>query len=329
MRAVFVGAGAVGARAARQLVSLGSLDELVIVDADGGVANQVANVLGAPARAATEPPTIQAGDVVVVAAPVDERGVAEAALESGAHVVSTSDRLDVARHLLDLDAEARERGCHVVVGAGFSPGLSCVLAARAALAFDRVDEIYVAKLGTGGPTCAHNRHRALRDAGIDWRDGGWVRRRGGSARQLAWFPDPIRGVDCYAGASPEPVLLLSAFPALQRTTVRVAANRRDRLTARLPMVGRPPAVGGVGAVRVDVRGRRGRIVDEQVLGAVDRPAVAAAAVAAVVARWVLDGRLSRPGAGGLAELVDPDPFLAALADRGVKAAIFEGAATPA
>jgi len=30
------------------------------------------------------------------------------------------------------------------------------------------------------------------------------------------------------------------------------------------------------------------------------------------------------GAGGLAELVEPTPFLATLADRGVKAAVFEG-----
>jgi hypothetical protein len=32
------------------------------------------------------------------------------------------------------------------------------------------------------------------------------------------------------------------------------------------------------------------------------------------------------GAGGLAELVEPTPFLASLGERGVKAAVFEGAA---
>jgi hypothetical protein len=40
--------------------------------------------------------------------------------------------------------------------------------------------------------------------------------------------------------------------------------------------------------------------------------------------WIGAGRLTRPGAGGLAELVEPTPFLAALAERGVKAAVFEG-----
>jgi hypothetical protein len=64
----------------------------------------------------------------------------------------------------------------------------------------------------------------------------------------------------------------------------------------------------------------------QVLGAMDRPAVAAGTVAAVAAVQAGLRQLRRPGAGGLAELVDPLPFLSDLAQRGVKAAVFEGAA---
>jgi hypothetical protein len=65
-----------------------------------------------------------------------------------------------------------------------------------------------------------------------------------------------------------------------------------------------------------------------VLGAIDRPAVAAGTVAAVAAVWTVDGRLSRPGAGGLAELIaEPVPFLKELSRRGVKAAVFEGSAS--
>jgi hypothetical protein len=43
----------------------------------------------------------------------------------------------------------------------------------------------------------------------------------------------------------------------------------------------------------------------------------------------VDGRLARAGAAGLATLADPGPFLAALADRGVKAAVFEGSGASA
>jgi hypothetical protein len=44
----------------------------------------------------------------------------------------------------------------------------------------------------------------------------------------------------------------------------------------------------------------------------------------VAAVWAAEGRLVRLGAGGLAEMVAPVPFLAELARRGVKAAVFDG-----
>jgi saccharopine dehydrogenase-like NADP-dependent oxidoreductase len=326
-RAFLAGAGAVGARAARQLVSIGALEELVVADIDGAVAGAVAATIGEPVRAGTLDELIpEHGDVVLLATGGDHRPLAERALERGAHVVSVSDRPEDVSALLDLDAEARERGCHVVVGAGFSPGLSCVLVARAAMSFERVDEVHVARIGTGGPACARQHHESLAGVVPEWWDGQWMRRRAGSGRQLCWFPDPVGGVDCYRAVTPDRLLLVEALPGVQRVSARVAATRRDRVTAHLPMMRRPHPEGAVGAIRVEVRGRRGAAGDEQVLGAVDRPALAAGAVCAIAARWALDGRLRRAGAGGLAEMVEPIPFLAALAERGVKAATFQGAA---
>jgi len=325
VRVILFGAGAVGARAARQLISVLAIDELVIVERDEALRAAVVESLGPPARAGGDTDSFpERGDVVVLTAPMRVRPVVERALDRGAHVVSASDAVYHVKALLDLDAEARERRLHVVVGAAFSPGLACVLAAHAATRFDRIDEIHVAKVGTGGPACAHQRHRALGEPGGDWHDGAWGRRRGGSGRTLCWFPDPVRGVDCYRGGFPEPLLLTTAFPTVQRVTARAGANRRDRLTARLPMLRRPHPEGGLGALRVEVRGRRGAALDEYVLGALDRPGVAAGTVAAMAAAWLIEGRLRRPGAGGLAELVEPTPFLATLAERGVKAAVFEG-----
>jgi hypothetical protein len=297
----------------------------VIVEPHAGRATAVIGALGEPARrGASAAEAFDGVDVVVLAAPGTHRPLAEAALESGAHVVSVADAIGPVRALVDLDAEARERGRHIVLGAGFSPGLSCVLAAHAAAEFDAVEEIHVAKLGTGGPACAREHHRALGEHAFDWRDGSWLRRPGGSGRELCWFPDPVGAVDCYRAALPDPLLLLPDFPSVQRVTANLGANRRDRFTSRLPMLRRPHPEGALGAVRVEVRGRRGNSRDERVLGVVDRPAVAAGAVAALSARWAVAGRLARPGASGLAGLVEPIPFLAALADRGVRAAAFHG-----
>jgi hypothetical protein len=213
-----------------------------------------------------------------------------------------------------------------VVGAAFAPGLTDLLAAHAAASFDAVDEVHVAKAGTGGPACARAHHRALRGREVrDWRDGAWMVRRAGSGRELCWFPDPVGAADCYRAAVPDALLLVPAFPGVQRVTGRVGANRRDRLTSWLPMLRRPHPEGATGAARVEVRGRRGTGRDTVVLGALDRPAVAAGAVAALAAVWTVEGRLRRHGAAGMAELVEPLPFLLELARRGVRAAVFEGA----
>jgi hypothetical protein len=90
------------------------------------------------------------------------------------------------------------------------------------------------------------------------------------------------------------------------------------------MLRQPHPEGVVGAVRVEVRGARqqGRAVE--VLGVLDRPGVAAGAVAALAALAAAGGDLLRAGAGGLAELAEPLPMLRELRDRGVKAAAFEG-----
>ena len=212
----------------------------------------------------------------------------------------------------------------MLVGAGFSPGLSCLLARHAANLFDTVDEVHVCRSGTGGPACARQHHAALGGRAVDWREGDWVRRRGRSGRQLAHFPEPVGPRDCYRGALPDAVLLHRAFPEAARLTARLAATRRDRLTAALPMLRRPHPDGGPGGTRVEVWGRRGGDREVVIYGAVGSPAEICGTVAAVATRWVLDGR-SPAGAYGLSEVVDPRPFLAALDERGVTVACFEGA----
>jgi hypothetical protein len=322
--ALVVGVGAVGARAARQLLSSGF--RVLVTDQRADRERTVLDALGEPAaRHDGDPASVEADVVVLAHGPDPHAPLAGALVRRGIPVVSVADDPDDVRALLDLDAEARERGCVVAVGAGFSPGFSCVLAAHAASLLDVVHEVHVARAGTGGPACAIRHHDALSGVALDWRDGGWVRRSAGSGRELCWFPDPIGGRDCYRASLPEPVLLVRAFPSADRITGRLAANRRDRLTARLPMLRPPHADGGPGATRVEVRGERlGEGTATVVYGAMEVPSMAAGAVAAAAAGLVVRGVTRRAGAGGLAELFDPLPLLQSLAERGVKAAAFTG-----
>jgi saccharopine dehydrogenase-like NADP-dependent oxidoreductase len=326
VRVLLIGAGAVGARAARQLVEADEVREVLIA---GSGAKRRAAVVKSTGDQATD-----AGahghevsgviDVVLLTGPAGRH--VEAArhhLALGRPVVSASDSMTDVRGLLDLDAEAKVRGVAVVAGAAFSPGLSCLLARHGAARFDRVDELHVARSGTGGPACARLHHASLTGTALDWRDGGWQRRTAGSGRELCWFPDPIGAEDCYRAELPDALLLVPAFPGVGRVTARLAATRRDRITAHLPMLRKPHPEGLVGAVRVEVRGQRAGTSEVLVLGALDRPAVAAGAVAALAARAA--GRRELPvGAGGLGVVDDPLPLLQELAGIGIKAAVFAG-----
>jgi len=328
MKVLVLGVGAVGARAARYLVANDDVTSVLVGDASAKRRATVAASLGPRARAIDSLDDMAGTDVdvVLLASPAAcQAEHARRVIAEGRNVVATADSIPAVRSLLDLDAEARERGVTVAVGASFSPGLSCLLARHAASLFDSVDEVHIARHGTGGPACARQHHSALRGRGIDWRDKGWARRPPGSGRELSFFPDPIGGADCYRAALPDALLLVPAFPGVSRVTARVAATRRDRWTAGLPMLRRPHPEGRIGGLRVEVRGRRSQLHDTVVLGAIDRPAVAAATVAGLTARWVGAGR-TEPGAQGLASLVDALPFLHELSDAGVRAAVFEGAA---
>jgi hypothetical protein len=150
-----------------------------------------------------------------------------------------------------------------------------------------------------------------------------VRRPGFSGRELDWFPDPVGGRDCYRAELAEPQLLQPALPSAQRITARLAASRRDRALAPFPVLLPPPVEGGLGAVRVEVRGEVAGERSTVVYGALDRPAIASGAVAALSAIEALAGRLS-PGAAGLVSSGRHLPMLVELARRGVRSAVFEG-----
>lgn len=277
---------------------------------------------------ANPPAGVFAGhDVVVLAAAKELWPAGEAALEAGAHVVTTCDDPALVRRLLSLDSHAQERGLTVAVGAAMSPGLTCVLAAFLAQKMQRVSEIHVARFGTGGNACAHRHHDALAAMTVDWREGGWRRQPGGSGRELVWFPEPIGGRDCYRAAMAEPLLLAPAFPGVARVTTRLAATRRDRFTAWLPMLRRPHIEGQPGAVHAEVRGWIDGVPVDRAVGAYARPARAAGAVAATAALWAGSGRMTHAGAGGLAGLIDdPGRFLHHVAGYGVALSTFEGSA---
>lgn len=316
-----VGLGTTGANVVRQLRGIENL-QVHAHDLDDKRQDEIVEAVAGNIEA-NDGSMTQVSVVVLASPPGDHADQAREFIARGVSVVSLSDRPHDVEGLLLLDPDATKAGLSVVVGAGFAPGMSCLLARLAGDSLDVVEEVAVAKAGTAGPSCARQHHRALHSDGKDWIDQEWVIRRGGSGRDLAWFPGSIGARDCYRGALPSPTLLQRYYPDAQRISARVSATRRDRFTSRLPMLRPPHRDGGPGAIRVEVRGFLDGAYETRTYGVMDHPSVAAGTVAAVAALGVLDGSID-VGARGLAEIADPKSFLRELGRRGVKAARFGG-----
>ena len=250
-----------------------------------------------------DPAATRRAQIAVLATAEPHAARAAELLALGIHVVSTSGSVDDVRALLDLDDAARDSGVALVVGAAVSPGLSGLLARRLAGHLTSCQELHVALHGTSGPSCARAHHGALGGWAVGWHDDHWIERPAGSGRELCWFPEPVGARDCYRGAMPDPWLLHRSFPEVERISARVSATRRDRFTARLPMLSPPHREGGIGALRVEARGHDG--TGERttlIMGIAELIGTAAAAVASAF----VDHLAASPALAGVVTSSDGD-----------------------
>lgn len=237
-------------------------------------------------------PYVDSGDIAVLAHPIEHAPLARAFAVRGASVITVGDGLDDIRELMALDRDFAAADSTLVIGAALTPGLSGLLARYLSFELASVDEIHVAVHGTAGPSCAREHHRSLSGRAVSWREDEWRYSLGGGGRELCWFPEPVGARDCYHAEIASPVLLHHSFPDAQRIDARRSARRRDRFTARLPMLSQPHREGRVGALRVEVRGsaQSGERVT-RILGVAELVGTASAAIAAVFAAAASSGEL--------------------------------------
>src|SRR4051812_12103956 len=324
--ALVVGLGAVGTRAARQLIDTPGIDRVLLADRDREQLAEVGAAFGPDAQSIEFvpgdpiPPEV---DVVATALPAGvDHPIVTAAIAAGVAVASSEEEHDALDHLRALTPNARAAGVAVGIGCGLAPGLVDALARHATSRSDKVDEIRVARTGWAGPASVATVRYERRVPVRTWHDGTW-REDHPHGDSLVWFPEPIGARDCRT-VTAATALLVDAFPDVARIGVQLGEPpKRARLRRRFGDEGE------WGAARVEVWGRRDGSFDCTVYGVVERTAVAAGAVLAVVAARLagaLEPRLDRPGVHGLGALLAPVPFLAELAQRGVRAAAFEGVA---
>ncbi len=270
---------------------------------------------------------VQDGDIVVLAHGGIHGPDAQGLLGRGLHVVTVGEQVDDAKQLMGLDPA--ETGTTLVVGAAMAPGLAGLIARHLADQLATVDEIHVAVHGTAGPACARAHHRSLSGLVAGWHDREWSDYVGGSGRELCWFPEPIGAKDCYRNGTSVTLLLHRAFPEAERISGRRSARRRDRLTAWLPMLRPPHPEGGIGALRVEIRGADANGGRQCLIaGVAELVGTAAAATAAAFASALAEGALPTGViVAGAAHLPTVD-LLARVQSHGVRLQEFTGVAQP-
>ena len=326
MRALVIGAGAVGTKVAQQLLSSNAVDKILLRDTSPEKLGVASKTIGSRVEVEHFPFSQNMdADLVVVASP---RGTQLEAVKRAISLrrptVVVSDGLSETVSILNLEKEAYKLGVPVVVGTGFAPGLSCILTAYGKTLLEQTEEIHISKMGTGGPACALVHHRALSRMSFGWREGKWDKRLGGSGRELLWFPEPVGPQDCYHAALSDPVLLHNAFPEVPRISAKMAATRRDRFTAFFPMLTPPHDEGGIGAIRVELRGSKNGVQENIVLGVSEHPALAAASVTALTSEYLLKQKINLNHMSTLALVVEPSEFLSELTKRSIAVEVFEG-----
>lgn len=292
----------------------------------GVVARRAAQLVEAPSLDLDrEDGTVASGDVAILAHGRPQAAEARDLLRRGVHVVAVGDGIGDIAAMIELAPLATDVGRVLVVGAAASPGLSGLLARSQADQLAQADEVHVAIHGTAGPGCARTHHESMDGWALTWRDGDWRSLLAGGGRELCWFPEPVGAKDCYVARSAEPRLLHAAFPEVVRITHRRSARRRDRMTARLPMLSPPPAEGGIGGLRVEVRGAASSGARRTVIvGVAEFIGSAAAATAVAFAHLIERDRipagLAIPGAAELPTL----PLLREVSRLGIRLQEFTG-----
>lgn len=267
-----------------------------------------------------------------------------AAIRAGVNYVDICDDYGPMEELFALHEDAQAAGTTVITGLGWTPGLSNVMARKAADQLDEVDEIRIAWVGgaadSQGLAVIKHVFYAITGDVPTYRDGQWVDVPARSGRERVEFPQPLGAIEVFHSGHPEPltipryieaktvslkgsltprwnVLLASLFVKLGLTRTPGRIDRLARLVHRIEGLFR---AGGVplSGLRVDVRGRRDGEGWTYSFTTADKMGRLTGIPAAIGAVMLARGEIEPRGVLAPEGCIEPEPFLAELSKRGIE-----------
>ncbi|MFZ5633173.1 MAG: saccharopine dehydrogenase family protein [Bacillota bacterium] len=276
--------------------------------------------------------------------------IASAAIQAGVSYIDICDDDDATMALLSLDAMARRKNVILIIGVGWTPGISNLLAAYAAGQMDVAEDIDMTWVGSasdseGIAVIKHVFHAVTRNTPM-YNNCEWVDVPALSGVKNVTFPAPIGTVPAYFCGHPEPVTIPRFIDGVRNVTLRgyllpadinqltkllitlEMLNSEEKFTALadfmqplLPILSNfggasaPPVSG----IRVDVTGLKdGKKITKSYCSA-DSMERLTGIPPAIAALMFLRGQVTvPPGVYAPEGCFDPVPFFEELARRGIK-----------
>lgn len=279
--------------------------------------------------------------------------VAEAAIAAHVNVVDLNDDYETTLKLYEFDQAAKDANVAVVMGLGASPGVNNILVRAAASDLDEVEEIHTAWIMSaadpGGIALIQHLLFSLSGPALTVQDGKMAEVRSFvDGKERIEFLKPVGPMDVYHVGHPEPITLSRAFREARTVddkasfnppfinelivslgkmvrnsagTIDTSAGPTDAMdyaAARLLQACRD--VDGVsrdGALRVEVKGKKGGKGLRIIYSASGRITHGTGIPAAIGAKMLFDGRIAKKGILAPEDCIDPEDFLEEILNRGI------------
>lgn len=276
--------------------------------------------------------------------------IAGTAIQAGVNYIDICDDDDATIQLLSLDGLARRKNASLLIGVGWTPGISNLLAVHAARQMDTAEAIDMTWVGStsdseGMAVIKHVFHAVTRHTPM-YEDCRWVEVPALSGVKNVTFPEPIGTVPAYYCGHPEPVTIPRFMDGIKRVTLRgyllpkeinllsktmiamELVNNSEKINALAELMQTMlPALSNLGdkaapplsGIRVDVTGQKDGHPLTKCYCSVDSMDRLTGTPPAVAALLMARGRLVVPaGVHAPESCLDPEIFFAELAQRDIE-----------